>query len=460
MFSRSPGAFVGALALLASASVARAQTIHFGVEPNQNKFEATPAPDMVAGDFIGTYSCGSTSKNVFRVGLAPAPPSIYRHTLGRQLSGFGYFERAEIQGRDAIEDLALPQSVEVLVKSDDNVAQGIEPFVSWYGFGKSEELYVDLGGNSFCRAASFAELQTEEITPFVLDPVPSNSFGGESVLLTASGTSSLLDTEIHLFDAEFTPMYAHGVDLPNAPAWLNMKLSEGRYYIAVADHELATHLPPSVLTFDKGFPWAALDFPGAIVNGSATYPLDIELTVQHGQPGGPQTVTFQKSSPFEVNWFQLDVGSVQSTATFCAGDGSLAPCPSCSSDSAVGAGGGCRNSTGRGGDITFFRGGEFFTNNPYLHLENLPVNAPALVFVSAGTAAPVEVGGGLFCLGSGAIRQPIVSARLDGMALLQLDVFSFPLSLQGQTVYAQAIYRDAGTPCGLNVSSGTSFLLE
>ena len=107
-----------------------------------------------------------------------------------------------------------------------------------------------------------------------------------------------------------------------------------------------------------------------------------------------------------------------------------------------------------------FRGGQFSINSPHLHLENLPVNAPALVFVSPGTTAPVEVGGGLFCLGSGAIRQPIVSARLDGMALLEVDVFAFPLSMQGQTVYAQAIYRDAGTACGLNASSGTSFLLQ
>ncbi|MEM8712558.1 MAG: hypothetical protein AAGG01_16515 [Planctomycetota bacterium] len=451
---------LGALMLaLASAPAAISQTTFQGVEPNQNKFEATPAPNMVAGDRLVTQETSFNSRNVFRVGTAPAPRAIYRHRLARALQGFGYFSRADLQGRDALEDLALPQSVEVLASTGD-LASGEERFLSWYGFGKSEELYVDLGGSPASRAPGQAELSTVEVAPIALDPIPSGGVQGAFFLMQVRGTNDVLNTELQIFDSEFTPLYANGSDDLSSfdgPAQLYPRLDDGRYYIAISDHELATHLPPTLLNQELEVPAKAMDFPGGAINGSAAYPLDLTLRIVVDGVSTEWDVT--KSEPYEILWFQLDVGPGQTTATFCSGDGTLAPCPACASDAPLGAGTGCTNSTGRGADLTAFRAPGFGTSSVRLHLEGMPVNASALVFISAGTASPVEIGGGLFCLGGGAYRQPIVTARLDGMATLLIDQSVFPTSMLGQTAYAQALYRDSGTACGLNVTSGSSFLL-
>ena len=446
------------LTLLASASLSHAQTVYLGVEPNENKFQATPAPNMVAGDSIETDDCGSFTTNVFRVGTAPAPPAIYQHRLRSSLSTFGYFD-VEIQGRDGINDLALPQSVEILARSFDVDPTLSEPFVGWYGFGKSEELFADLTGGFACRATGIAELATTEITPTVLAPIPAALSPVTRVNMWTTGT---VDTEIQIFDSEFNALYANGID-DTAPgstqASFSLQLIPGRYFVAVSDHEVATHLPPSTLLGEFKNPAALMDFRGGIMNGSAAFPRTFEFNVQDNASGSVESLMLTKTEPFQILWFQLDVGSGQASASFCAGDGTLAPCPACSSDAPLGAGTGCRNSTGRGANLTFFIAPNFSGNIARLNLEGLPAGAASLVFIAPATASPVPIGGGLFCIGSGAFRQPVVAARLDGMAVQAVDTTVFPASMFGQTVYAQGLYRDVGSPCGLNVSSGISFVL-
>lgn len=451
------------LALGPVGSLASAQTTFFSVEPNQNKFEATPAPGMVAGDMIETLECGFFAHNVFRVSTAPAPPGIYQHRFSDPFSGFGYSDSIEIQGRGTIDDLALPQSVEILASTTDVDPAVQDGFVAWYGFGKSEELYVDFSGSGGCRygTPTVSELSTAVITPTRLTPLPGGSLGGRRVYLTVTGQAGAVDTEIQLFDSEFNALYATGSDDPSGAltAQVSTALNDGRYYIAISDHELATHLPPSTFWSEGKSPGAAMDFRGGVLNGSGEFPIDFSLRLFDPATGAFEDVNVTKTEPFEVLWFELDVGSGQASASFCVGDGSQVPCPSCSSDALPGTGTGCQNSTGAGAVLTFFRRPGFGANEPALCLEGVPPNAAALVFVSAGTASPIQIGGGLFCLQPGAYRQPIVSGRLDGMAAELLDFQVFPTSMLGQTVFAQALYRDVGAPCGLNVSSGTSFLL-
>ncbi len=454
-----------ALLLLAFSTTSFAQTHFFGSEPNQNKFEATPAPNMVAGDQIHVGACGGFNGNVFRVGTAPAPPAIYRHELSNPLAGFGYFIGARVQGRDAIMDLALPQSVAILATSEGEVggSSGV-PFVSWYGFGKSEELYVDFAGSFGCRGAAVAELTTSTVTPTVLTPLPDNGVLGTRVSVQASGTNSDTIMEIQVFDAEFNALYGYGTEgAPSGSGFAaqSFTLYSGRYYIAVSDTEMATHLPPSVFSHSGTPLKAAMDFRGGIINGSQSGALEVSLRVREVFGTGVETVDVTKLNAFDILWFQLDIGTTQETISFCAGDGSVAPCPNCSTESPLGAGTGCVNSTGKGGSLNAFKtpgfsGGDILR----LQLDQLPANALSMVFVSLGAAAPLDSGGGLVCLAPGAIRLPVATTRLDGMATFAMDTLLTPSAWLGQTVYAQAAYRDAAAaPCNVNVTNGVSFLL-
>ncbi len=452
---------LSAPALALAMPCAPAQTTYSGVEPNQNKFEATPAPDMVAGDMLEVFDCGFTaSHNVFRVGTAPAPLAIYQHRFTGIPS-----DDIEIQGRGAIEDLAFPQSVEILSSSKDIDPFLTLPYVAWYGFGKSEELYVDFNTIAGCRAGNpgTSVLSTTTVTPTVLAPFQAVTTGSRQLFIDVLGVGQERDTEFQLFDSEFNPIYAAGRDQPtsfSSTASLAVNVADGRYYLAVSDHELATHLPPTALTPEFRVPSEITDFRGTVVNGSSNFPIDLLLRVSDFVNNQTQELQVTKTSSFEVLWFQFDVGTAQASSTFCTGDGSTGPCPACSSDAPLGSGTGCRNSTGRGAALTYFRLPGFGSPLPNLLLEGVPSQAAALIFVSAGAVASVEIGGGLFCLQGGAYRQQVLTSRIDGMATLPLNDSAFPASMFGQTVFAQALYRDSDSPCGLNVSSGMSFILR
>ena len=153
-------------------------------------------------------------------------------------------------------------------------------------------------------------------------------------------------------------------------------------------------------------------------------------------------------------WFQIDVGSAQSSLSFCPGDGTAGAC-ACGT-SAVGQGAGCANSTGRGARLFAHGSLQFF--DVLYELEDLPPHTAAILFAGLNTSSGTPVFAGNSCVGGGLIRLGPVQADALGTARQESgsDFFNAGF-LAGTTVYAQAAYRDnaAGTGCLANFTNGS-----
>lgn len=432
---------------------AAGQTVFYGQEPNNSKETATEAFGMVAGDSLAT--CGDLF-SLFRVRTAALSPGIYRHVLVESTTVEP--ARVRILGCDADVDDVVQGSLAVLASSED-VPTGAN-LVAWYGFGKAEELYVDLADVGGCQALTHATLQTTPVQPLDMGALPGPAgvhLGWTTV--RADGRGGQLDTEVHIFDAEFNAIPGGWSDDrlgPRGPAVAYANLAPGTYYAAIADTGLSSHLPPTAAEW--AVPAQVTDFAGPLVAGSHAAQLDFDVTVERLGTGMNLQATVTKTQPFSAVWVRFTIGSGQSTSSFCPGDGTIAVCP-CGNDSPHGAAMGCSNSTGRGATMLY---------EPYvsswqfqLTIEDLPPNASTLGFVADATSTARPVHGGLLCLGSGSVRLALTSANDDGTAVLRDNVFGVGSFMLGQTLYAQAVYRDPNGPggCLANVSSGIAFPL-
>ncbi len=445
-----------AACLFVSSAVGLAQTVVQGQEPNNSKAEATLAPGLQTGDALAAYSCSGTALNFFRASTAPAAPGIYRHTLANTDFDSAY---VRLFGEDAIEDAVLPGSLALL--QDPPTGQAAVRFTSWYGFGKSEELYVELQSANVCRASGRVALTTEAITPVDLGSVPVNSPGLNvaSISLSVSRVSFdvTVDPSYQLFDAEFRAMPAHGIDDPfslNSDAYDFINLPPGRYYLAAADGEISTHLPPHRQSGEADSPAAATDFNGVVVNRNGN--AGTELRVRFWQL--PPT-NYTKADPYDILWYTFVVEGQETVSVFCEGDGSIATCP-CGTDASLGSGQGCPNSTGRGASIMTWpdrASASEFAMSAF----DLPAGQFAMPFVGLGAQSPVSVSGGLYCIGAGGQRLVPVLIDSAGSAEWQYPLSTIPGAMAGQSLLIQAAYRDpaAAGGCQINLTSGTAVRL-
>ena len=245
------------LALCLLGTVAPAQIHVVGVEPNETKETATDAFDLAAGDSI-YLPCISSPFNYFRVRTASLPMGVYRHVLRDSWQWGG---RIRIMGSDALIDDVLQGSIAELATSSDlpSVPWGEEKHVAWYGFGKAEEVYVDLAPSGGCRYGTAAILSTTPVTVLDIGALPASTPPFQGVAISARGASTtLVDTELHVFDAEFNAVPGGWNDdrwSPNDESGIeDLRLPPGTYYVAVADKGLATHLPPTAAVSELSVP--------------------------------------------------------------------------------------------------------------------------------------------------------------------------------------------------------------
>lgn len=143
-----PATLGAALLLLVTfAEVASSQTDYVGVEPNDTKATATVARGLVPGDriVVRASSCQFLGPDFFRIAPASLPPAIYEHRLTKDPVIALSPDSMDIYGLDAVIDEVLPQSLAILSTSDSVDPSTGTQFISWYGFGKAEEIYVELG---------------------------------------------------------------------------------------------------------------------------------------------------------------------------------------------------------------------------------------------------------------------------------------------------------------------------
>lgn len=442
--------------LLALASPALGQQNFLAVEPNQDKSTATRAIQMGSYDRLvvsGLFTF-HTPPNVFRIEAEALPLDLYRYELR-----FDWVSPSTVLGRTAVVDQVDPQSTTAL-QTMVNLGSP-SPYLSWYGFGKSEEVFVDFhvagGGRMF---GASAELLASPVFERDLGSVPA----GANVLRAraAPGTPANHDLELLVFDAELNAL-PYGSNDESAlslegPA-LRFDVPPGLYHVAVCDHPAATHLPPDANDLRSAAD--VLDFRGALMCGSAETDVAIELLVEDGGGVVLAQVGATKVLPYETLWFRVQVGVGQALTSFCPGDGSRGPC-SCLGAAPPNSRMGCRNSTGRGATVIatdHITGG---TGAWRVTLEDLPPQTLAIAFVGLQATAPAQLFGGSSCIAPGAVRTPALQADQAGTAVitaLQPIALGF---LAGQRLYVQGAYRDALAPvgCQINFTSGYSFVVR
>lgn len=444
------------LALLALASHTSGQQVTFGIEPNEDKSTATPAVQMGSYDrlALGGSQGFAAPPNVFRIETEALPLDLYRYELR-----FGWISPSTVLGRTATVDHVDAQSTTAL-QTMVNLGSP-SPYLCWYGFGKSEEVFVDFhvagSGRMF---SAFSELLASPVIERDLGGVPE----GSNVLRARAvpGTTTPYDLELLVFDAEFNALPYGANDESSlsmeGPA-LRFDVPPGLYHVAVCDHPAATHLPPDVNDL-RGVA-DVLDFAGALVCGSADTDVAIELLVEDSGGAVLARGNETKFLAYEALWFRVQVGTGQSLSSFCPGDGSAGPC-GCLGTAPPNSRMGCQNSTGRG--ATMIGTDHVAAGSGWwrITLEDLPPQTLTIGFVGLQASAPAQLFGGMSCIAAGAVRTQAVQADQAGTAVLtalQPMALGF---LVGQRLYVQGAYRDALAPvgCQINFTSGYSFVVR
>ena len=134
-------------------------------------------------------------------------------------------------------------------------------------------------------------------------------------------------------------------------------------------------------------------------------------------------------------------------AAVCFGDGSSAPCP-CGTESAPGAGEGCKNSSGAGGMLDFAGSTSVIADDLVLLGSQLAPNNVSF-FLQGPALAPAPFADGVLCFGVPQVTR-LQQAAIDGSGQVASvgSIAAAGGAIAGQTLYYQLWYRDGGGPCG------------
>jgi hypothetical protein len=144
---------------------------------------------------------------------------------------------------------------------------------------------------------------------------------------------------------------------------------------------------------------------------------------------------------------------------FCAGDGSLGPCP-CGNAGAAGEG--CANSSGVGAGLTALGTPSLAADDALFSATGLPAGVPSLLFSgTTETGSALLFGDGLRCAGGSLTRLGVRFAD-GGGAASWTGVLTATGALPGDRRTFQVWYRDSAGPCGggFNASSGVDLTVQ
>ncbi len=433
---------------LAGARASAAQTYFIGVEPNETKAQATRLNGVQSGDSIGV-PVFEQDPGILRIRHAASPPAILRHEL--RPSGLLPLARMDVLGRDDAGGVVDPTSTTALQSA--GAYGGPANYLCWYGFGRSEEVYIDLVAGGFLPGEVY---RWSRLTSTVVIETDLGVLQGSEFTLSASRAGGFADLELHLFDGEGAPLPEASNDESGAPGGeprLAYTLAPGGYLIAVARHEAASHrpLPPTDLRTTS----TVLDFKGPFLTRQAETGDWVDVRIEDGQGTAVlASATVQRLLPYEVLWFSFEVRGAATVGTFCAAEAGSATC-ACLGAAPARSGMGCLNSSGRGASAT----GRALGADWFFLAEDLPPSALAVAFVATTPAPPAVAFGGLFCLGGGALR--VGQGQADAVGAVSLGGFN-PVARGfsvGQSLYLQVAYRDtlAPTGCAVNATAGYRF---
>jgi hypothetical protein len=308
--------FVWALAAAALPLAAHA-TEHFEVEPNDTKADALTQGAFVLapGDSITGLSMGATGSEIdcFLVQTAPMPPGIYRHRLVLTTGSVGH--TLTIRGLNQVAAgasvwpgaIGTPGATDAVAQTAATV--GTTRVAQWYGFGKEEQIFVRVTGLATTQAPYTLTLETEAVTP-----LDCGSWMQGVLTISSVPPGHGNDVDMWVYDENFNALPGYGSDgastngghtlNTNLPAHLRRHFGPGVYYLAISNFDLINNQgSPSD---DNRRTGTLLDYPDAVLNGSATAPVHVHFTIADAVSQTQFNST--KSEAFEVRWHRFEVG--------------------------------------------------------------------------------------------------------------------------------------------------------
>jgi len=454
------------LLLTALSAPVGAQMIHLEVEPNNSKSAATLIPCLNAGDIVSGVTAGTRtvaadatvlSADYFRIRTCPLLPGIYEHRLTITTSGpVGH--QGTILGLDVV-DLPPPtiMASESAIQSSSSITTPAR-YLQWYGFGRSEELYVRITGVS----TTLSPYQLTLTTQLVANAVIPNVLHAGPITITTEGQAHSTDTEIKVYDANLQPVAGFANDdtpiaLPGGgtqfQSTLQRTFAPGSYYLLLSRFNMADNLLTG--SDDDWLEGDVLDFPDIVLASSTTTGSDVSFAIT--DVAG--TVAFPATLPndaYEILWYAFTVGPAWSITPYCFGNAGGFGCP-CGNFGL--AGNGCANSGNAFGAHLAGSG------TPSVGADNFVLSGSGMpngfVMYFQGTAgAQAPFGDGILCVGGAIIRLGL-EANVAGASQYPTGPDQ-PVSVKGMTSAGvgyryQAWYRDAivyCTPSTFNLSNG------
>ncbi|MCP3917914.1 MAG: hypothetical protein GY711_20395 [bacterium] len=420
-----------------------AQQVFVEVEPNEDKPSASLADCISDGDLVTGWVCGSGcpppgDRDLYRVTSCDDVPGIYRHRLEMSFSGPALprlLGRTQSNGVvDELSDVTLQEGTNATVP---------QRFNQWYGFGKQEEVYYDVGMPSFNRNPWQSPVTVTPVTP---TPVPGTFLPG-TITIHTLGLGHGTNTELWVYDGDYNAIPGYGNDdiIQNLQeqSRLTRTYGPGTYTLALSDYNLANNLasPPE----DDMRAGRVLDFPNLVACSSAEFPLDVTFQITDGNT--TVTMPAMKPGPYDVLWFEFTVAGAPGSTSFCPGDGSQLPCP-CANESVPGNGEGCRNATGFGGLLLASGTTGVTSDDLLLHATHLTPGGTTLLFASMQPqSTALQVGDGLLCIAPPLVRMSFAAADSTGTLSWGPGLAVTAGWAAGDIVHLQAAYRSTG-PCG------------
>lgn len=306
-----------ALASLSGSAAARA-TVFPEVENNETKALATVVTGMVPGDSLtgtttGTAStAGATSRDFFKISLAPTAPGLYRYQLALNVGG-SQANTGAIMG--TAQSGAASDTTTVQTTGTTTPPR----MVQWYGFGKGESLYYRVQGATATTAAYQADLS---MTPVAA--VDLGSFQQGSFTLSTFGQTTT-DTEMFLYDGNYNLLRSND-DVPAAVSTSAFQsqivdsLLPGVHYLAISSFNTATNAALESVATERSTTGNRLDFPDMLVRGSTAGALsDLDFTIDTDGDANPAlAVSASAAGGFDVYWAKFTVVPEPATLSLLA----------------------------------------------------------------------------------------------------------------------------------------------
>ncbi|MDZ4775138.1 MAG: hypothetical protein SGI72_18630 [Planctomycetota bacterium] len=458
-------------ACVLSSLQASAQTTFAEIEPNNSKVNATVVACLNNGDSITGITAGTgvvagdvtpLSADYFRVRTCALPLGVYQHRLTLSTAGpVGH--QVTILGLDVV-DLP-PQTLTAVEVSIQNSSAITAPprFVQWYGFGRSEELYVRVTGVSSTIAPYQLSLSTFAMAAASL---PGTLLAGQ-ITITTEGQAHSTDTEIKIYDAALNPVpgFANDDTPPALPgggnqfqSTLQRTYAPGTYYMLLSRFNMANNqLTGADDDYQDG---DVLDFGDIVLASNTTTGSNVSFAVTDtaGTIAYPAALS---AAAYEILWYAFTVGPAFSVQTYCFGDSGGFGCP-CANNGLFGRG--CQNSVNAFGAQLAGAGTPSLSADTFA-LQGSGMPAGFVMYFQGTAAASAFFGDGIICVSGAITRLGLEANSLAGASQYPtgpdplISVKGAPIA--GSAYRYQAWYRDATTFCTsatFNLSNGVAVI--